>query len=150
VKKTYGEFGEARALLESQRDAGILFLDKGTHEISLANSVTLKVYTSPYTPSKAGGWGYCYDPASPHHWDIPKDIDIAITHGPPHGILDRTHEGQRVGCPDLFSAIATSHLSIASATSTKAGVRRRLAGVVTNLVNIHRILQISTMIIRKL
>jgi hypothetical protein len=108
VKKTYGEFGEARALLESQRDAGILFLDKGTHEISLANSVTLKVYTSPYTPSKAGGWGYCYDPASPHHWDIPKDIDIAITHGPPHGILDRTHEGQRVGCPDLFSAIATS------------------------------------------
>ncbi|KAI4852922.1 hypothetical protein E4T44_01170 [Aureobasidium sp. EXF-8845] len=32
-----GEFGETRALLESERDAGILFLDEGTHEILLAN-----------------------------------------------------------------------------------------------------------------
>jgi hypothetical protein len=108
VKNTYGEFGEARALLEAQRDAGILFLDEGTHEILLANGVTLKVYASPYTPSKAGGWGYCYDPALPHHWNIPTSIDIAITHGPPHGILDRTRDGQRLGCPDLFAAIATS------------------------------------------
>jgi hypothetical protein len=108
VKQTYGEFGEARALLEAQRDAGILFLDEGAHRIPLANGVTLNVYASPYTPSKAGGWGYCYDPASPHHWNIPEVIDIAITHGPPHGILDRTHESQRVGCPDLFAAIANA------------------------------------------
>jgi hypothetical protein len=108
VKKTYGEFGEARALLEAQRDTGILFLDEGTHKISLANGVTFNVYASPYTPFKAGGWGYCYNPASPHRWIIPKDIDITITHGPPHGILDRTHEGQRVGSPDFFTTIANA------------------------------------------
>jgi predicted MPP superfamily phosphohydrolase len=98
VKKTYGEFGEARKLLDEQRDAGIVFLDEDSHEISLANGVMLKVYASPYTPFEAGGWRYCYDPAESHNWNIPKDIDIAITHGPPHGILDRTSEGQRVGC----------------------------------------------------
>jgi hypothetical protein len=70
--------------------------------------VMFKVYASPYTPSKAGGWAYCYDPSSPHHWEIPNDIDIAITHGPPRGILDRTHEGQRVGCPELFAAMASA------------------------------------------
>jgi len=108
VRKTYGDFGEARALLHAQRDAGILFLDEGTHEISLANGVALKVFASPYTPSKAGGWGFNYDPAESHLWDIGQDIDIAITHGPPHGILDRTDEAKRAGCPDLVAAIATA------------------------------------------
>ncbi|KAH0287651.1 Metallo-dependent phosphatase [Aureobasidium namibiae CBS 147.97] len=107
VKKTYGDFGEARALLAARRDDGIFFLDKGTHEIALANGVTLKVFASPCTPSKAGGWAFTYDPAEQHHWSISKDIDIAITHGPPQGILDRTDEAKRAGCPDLFAAIAT-------------------------------------------
>jgi hypothetical protein len=109
VRNTYGDFGEARALLESsQRDAGILFLDEGTREIKLANGALLKVYASPYTPSKAGGWGYCYNPADPHNFEIGNDIDIAITHGSPHGILDRAAENKRVGCPSLFTVIASS------------------------------------------
>jgi hypothetical protein len=109
VRKACEDFGEARALLESsQRDAGILFLDEGIHEISLANGVLLKIYASPFPPSRAGGWGYCYDPADSHNFEVGNDIDIAITHGPPHGILDRTAENKRVGCPSFFTAIATS------------------------------------------
>lgn len=106
VRKTYGDFGEARALLDFQRNVGILFLDEGTHEISLANGALLKVYASPYTPSKSGDWGFNYDPTEKHDWQIGRDIDIAITHGPPNGILDRTHENKRAGCPELFAAIA--------------------------------------------
>ncbi|KAI4741646.1 Metallo-dependent phosphatase [Aureobasidium sp. EXF-12298] len=108
VKKTYGDFGEARALLESQRNAGIIFLNEGTHEIRLAKAALLKVYASPYTPFKGGDWGFNYEPSESHTWNIGKDIDIAITHGPPHGILDRTHPNKRAGCPNLFAAIATA------------------------------------------
>ena len=36
------------------------------------------------------------------HWDlIPHNTDILITHGPPHGILDKTVSGQKVGCEEL-------------------------------------------------
>ncbi|CAD0081501.1 unnamed protein product [Aureobasidium vineae] len=106
VKQAYGDFGEARSLLDAQRDAGIIFLDEGTHEIKLSNGALLRIYASPYIPSKAGSWGFCYDPTEGHDWKIGKDIDIVITHGPPKGILDYKHNKQRVGCSDLFGAIA--------------------------------------------
>ncbi|CAD0105847.1 unnamed protein product [Aureobasidium uvarum] len=106
VKQAYGDFGEVRALLEDQREAGIIFLDEGTHDIELGDGCSLRVYASPYTPSKTGGWGYCYDPVEGHDWKIGKEIDIAITHGPPKGVLDYTYNKQRAGCSDLFGAIA--------------------------------------------
>lgn len=41
-------------------------------------------------------------------WDlIPGGTDILITHGPPHGIGDRTQSGERAGCEDLAEAVAT-------------------------------------------
>ncbi len=40
------------------------------------------------------------------HWDlIPQNSDILITHGPVHGILDRTIQGKRVGCEVLKETI---------------------------------------------
>ena len=40
------------------------------------------------------------------HWDlIPQNTDILITHGPVHGILDRTIQGKRVGCEVLKETI---------------------------------------------
>ena len=39
------------------------------------------------------------------HWDlIPQNTDILITHGPVYGVLDRTINGQRVGCEVLRDA----------------------------------------------
>jgi Icc-related predicted phosphoesterase len=42
------------------------------------------------------------------HWDkIPEGLDILITHGPAHGILDQTHpKGEHLGCEELSLAIA--------------------------------------------
>jgi len=40
------------------------------------------------------------------HWDlILHDTDILITHGPMHGVLDRTIHGMQVGCEVLKDAI---------------------------------------------
>lgn len=40
------------------------------------------------------------------HWQlIPKDTDVLISHGPPHGILDRTDGGELVGCEMLLKKI---------------------------------------------
>lgn len=39
-------------------------------------------------------------------WDlIPSDTDVLITHGPPHGILDKNYEGQPCGCEELLKAV---------------------------------------------
>lgn len=37
---------------------------------------------------------------------IPDETDVLITHGPPHGHLDRTSTGIRAGCEALLEAIA--------------------------------------------
>lgn len=40
------------------------------------------------------------------HWDkIPTSTDVLITHGPPLGILDTTHDGKSVGCADLLESV---------------------------------------------
>jgi Icc-related predicted phosphoesterase len=31
---------------------------------------------------------------------------VLVTHGPPHGILDRTDDGEHVGCEELTAAVA--------------------------------------------
>uniref|UniRef100_A0A093V919 Metallophosphoesterase domain-containing protein 1 n=1 Tax=Talaromyces marneffei PM1 TaxID=1077442 RepID=A0A093V919_TALMA len=51
-------------------------------------------------------WGFQYHPREGHRFDIPEDVDVVITHGPPKGILDYTGSQQRAGCPHLFQAIA--------------------------------------------
>jgi predicted phosphohydrolase len=40
------------------------------------------------------------------HWDlIPTDTDILVTHGPPHGVRDKTVDGTLVGCADLMAKV---------------------------------------------
>ncbi|THZ83999.1 Metallo-dependent phosphatase [Aureobasidium pullulans] len=101
VRKAFGDFGEARALFEAEKSAGIVFLDEGTHDFQLANGSSLRVYASPFTPSNENHGGYPYDPLPGHDWNIGDDVDIAITHSPLKGVLDN-----RAGCRMLFTAIA--------------------------------------------
>ncbi|KAF5614431.1 metallophosphoesterase domain protein [Fusarium subglutinans] len=107
IKDEYGDYGEAKRLF-TEADHSIIFLDEGTHELHLQNGALVKVYASPYTPETAGStdWGFQYNGA--HEFSIPKGTDIVVTHGPPHGMMDMTPERQRIGCPQLFSAIAKS------------------------------------------
>jgi hypothetical protein len=102
VQQTYGYEGEARKLFD--REVGITFLDEGTHEFRLGNGASLRVYASPYTPS-LGDWGFQYNPDHGHDFSI-HNVDVAITHGPPKGIMDMSYSAERAGCPFLFEAIA--------------------------------------------
>jgi predicted phosphohydrolase len=36
---------------------------------------------------------------------VPAGVDVLVTHGPPHGVLDRTFVGERVGCEELSRAL---------------------------------------------
>ncbi|KAJ8127130.1 hypothetical protein O1611_g6507 [Lasiodiplodia mahajangana] len=104
VRREYGDYGEARCLYDEA--PGITFLDEGTHKFTLDNGASMTVYASPYTPSMDGNV-FQYHPGTGHKFSIDEDNDIVITHGPPHGIMDRTDQGRR-GCADLFKAVARS------------------------------------------
>ena len=108
VKRTYGDFGEVRAMFETEvaRAAGVVFLDEGDHDFKLANGASLSVYASPYTASKSCTWGFQYRPSEEHTWDIKPNTDIVITHSPPHGVLDYTERNTRAGSPSLFADVA--------------------------------------------
>jgi hypothetical protein len=104
----YGSPGEAKALFtEAARRHGITYLEEGTHRFSLPNGASLTVYASPYTPA-FGSPGFQYNPKlEGHDFAIPQGVDVAITHGPPRGVLDRSWvTGENVGSVELFAAIA--------------------------------------------
>jgi len=67
----------------------------------------VKLYGSPWQPW-FNDWAFNLDRGAPlkAKWDIiPPDTDILITHGPPHGIGDKTDAGELAGCEDLLRAV---------------------------------------------
>lgn len=82
---------------------GVRYLTEGTYSFDLANGSRLRIYASQYTP-EYGSWAFQYQ-GGEHNFDIPSDVDIAMTHGPPLGILDRTSHGDRAGCGTLFRSL---------------------------------------------
>lgn len=79
----------------------------------------LKFYASPHQP-----WfhDWAYNFPENDHWNgykvakatwakIPNDTNILVTHTPPLGILDKTMEGMKVGCPMLRDRIAQLKIS---------------------------------------
>lgn len=70
----------------------------------------LKIFASPYTPEyceKSNSRAFQYKPSQDNLiWrDIPKDIDLLITHGPPFGLLDSGKNGKRAGSEALKLAV---------------------------------------------
>lgn len=89
-------------LFQSLIPEGVTYLNDSGTEIG-----GLKIWGSPIQP-------WFYDWAFNRqrgadirkHWDlIPLDTDILITHGPPHGIQDKTDSGLLVGCEDLLARV---------------------------------------------
>jgi len=67
----------------------------------------IKFYGSPYQPW-FHNWAFNLDRGEKcaAKWaEIPQDTDFLITHGPPEGILDKTLEGEYVGCYDLLQRV---------------------------------------------
>ena len=62
-----------------------------------------QIWGSPWTPD-FHDWAFMLprgDNLADKWARIPASIDILVTHGPPHGILDETHAGEHVGCREL-------------------------------------------------
>ncbi|KAK2029174.1 hypothetical protein LX32DRAFT_639335 [Colletotrichum zoysiae] len=95
-------------LIDEAKAGQIVFLEEGNHEFVLGNGAILKVYASPYTPSTEG-WAFGY---STHDFNIDTGTDVVITHGPPRGVFDIAGDGKRIGCPQLFRAVARSQPKI--------------------------------------
>lgn len=89
---------EKAAMVSACHDLGLTYL-----EDSGISADGLKIWGSPYTPQFAG-WAFMQSRGADmrRHWDlIPANLDVLITHGPPHGILDRTQSGEHAGCEEL-------------------------------------------------
>lgn len=63
-------------------------------------------YGTPWTPPFLS-WNYLMPRELRKHMfaDIPEGLDVLISHGPPHKVLDRNYEGEALGCPELRQAI---------------------------------------------
>lgn len=87
-------------------DAGITWLRDHAVEV---NGIT--VYGSPWTP-RFENWAYMQDDSALEKvWEwIPGGLDILVTHGPPHGILDKTcprFGSKHVGSRTLLDRVLT-------------------------------------------
>ncbi|POR36930.1 Putative rhamnogalacturonate lyase C [Tolypocladium paradoxum] len=100
-----------REIIARARQDGVRYLAEGSYDFALRNGALLRVYASPYTPSY-GRWAFQYDGA--HDFAIPFGVDVAMTHGPPYGILDNTASlaqlmlglpAKHAGCASLFRAV---------------------------------------------
>lgn len=83
-----------------------------THATYLEDSEVVidrvRFWGSPWQP-RFFRWAFNLERGAPLRakWDlIPDGIDVLITHGPPHGILDRTFHGEPVGCEELAAVVA--------------------------------------------
>lgn len=74
-------------------------------EDQLALVKGLRIYGSPWTPTYRQ-WAFMKDRGLPiaNMWaNIPDNLDILITHGPPMGIMDYSiYSHKSVGCNDLY------------------------------------------------
>ncbi|KAM3082305.1 hypothetical protein ACMFMG_004749 [Clarireedia jacksonii] len=101
------------------KQAGITYLEEGTHTFTLKSGSSFNVYASPYTVG-SGGWAFPYksnedrfnapnqtaaNKISVSENPIPLGVHIVMTHGPPYSILDQV-DGQNLGCPNLLRAIS--------------------------------------------
>ncbi|MEM7036058.1 MAG: metallophosphatase domain-containing protein [Bacteroidota bacterium] len=68
----------------------------------------LKIWGSPITPW-FHDWAFNVHrgPDIARVWEkMPDKIDLLITHGPPHGILDKVVTGEPVGCKELLKRVS--------------------------------------------
>ena len=67
----------------------------------------LRIWGSPVTPLYGGAFGLSSSEDRRRLYaQIPEDIDVLVTHGPPYGILDSSPDsGMHSGCRELFDAV---------------------------------------------
>lgn len=86
---------------DSYKEKGVIYLMDNSVEVE-----GLKIYGSPWQP-RFYDWAFNVDRDKiAEKWAImPEGMDIIMTHGPVHGILDHTPRNEKVGCEALFKRI---------------------------------------------
>lgn len=100
-------------------NAGVTYLNEGTHTFTLRNGAKFTMYASPYQP-QFGDWAFPYE-RKEDRFNLPGQtaegttsisenpipsfpaIDIMMTHGPPRGVLDECADGH-TECDNLLRA----------------------------------------------
>lgn len=82
---------------EMLAESGVIYLQDDEREVA-----GLRIYGSPWQPEFCG-WAFNLPRGGPElerRWaGIPEGLDVLITHGPPHGILDlNVYDNFRCGC----------------------------------------------------
>lgn len=80
-----------------------LKIDLGVDE--MVQEDDLDIYLTPWVPN-LGRWAFAYEADVPTHVrdNIPAQVDILVSHGPPEGLLDEVVEGLHVGSESLLNA----------------------------------------------
>lgn len=101
---TLDDVSDTRVQAESIFTAG-QYLNKTMAYIGPADS-QLCVYGLP-EQLKFCNWAFNTDEAglAKHLENIPEDVDILVTHGPPHGVLDDNHSGTNCGSVSMYNWI---------------------------------------------
>lgn len=88
------------------REAGVIWLNDSGCELD-----GLSFWGSPITP-RFQDWAFMRNPGADieAHWAlIPEQVDVLVTHGPPHGILDQVERPggllENTGCPSLLATL---------------------------------------------
>ncbi|PWN45032.1 Metallo-dependent phosphatase [Ceraceosorus guamensis] len=107
-------------LLREKRSDGFVYLEDERYSFSIAREGVRdrvwNVYGSPWTP-KFGGWAWNHErgaQAKMLYANVPTDVDLLLTHGPPHGFgdLDVIRYGRsHVGCEELTRKLTAGELS---------------------------------------
>jgi len=88
---------------------GITYLSHEATELA-----GLRVFGSPFVP-RFRDMAFNLDRGAPlaSAWRaIPDELDLLVTHGPPHGTLDRVVIGRHVGCEALRDALRTRRVPL--------------------------------------
>jgi Icc-related predicted phosphoesterase len=98
---------------DAAREAGIIYLDEGTHSFTLSTGAKFTIYASPYSP-EFYNWAFAYPRSQDRYNPNPQAenpvpeypaVDIMLTHGPAMGILDFVPPDLNVGCEHLLRAV---------------------------------------------
>ena len=93
---------ENKSIPTAELPEGVIYLEDTACDV-----MGLKIYGSPYTP-EFYNWAFMKKrgPEIRKIWEnIPNDIDILITHGPPLMVLDQNASGSFQGCRDLLNRV---------------------------------------------
>jgi Icc-related predicted phosphoesterase len=94
-------FEQMSDIQDTYKDKGVIYLMDNSVEVE-----GLKIYGSPWQP-RFYDWAFNVDRTRiAEKWAlIPEGMDIIMTHGPVHGILDYTPTYVNVGCEALYDKI---------------------------------------------